>query len=363
VADRTLAERLARRIRREGPIALADYMAAAAGDPDFGIYTVGRPFGAAGDFVTAPEISQIFGELIGLWCAVVWRRMGAPAPVRLAELGPGRGTLMADALRAIAGVPGFRAALDLHLIETGPALRRLQAAALTMIAPTWHDHVSTVPDGPLIVVANEFLDALPIRQLQRGPRFWHERRIDLGSGGDTFRFVLDGAPSPLGAMLGPAFADAPEGSIAELCPAGLALARTLGERIARSGGAALIVDYGYAASVPGDTFQAVRGHRRHDPLVEPGTADLTAHVDFARLARAAAEGGAAIHGPIAQGAFLTRLGAEKRTTALAARAAPDGEERLRSGLRRLIDPAEMGSLFKALAIADPRLEAPPGFET
>lgn len=338
-------------------------MAAASGDPDFGTYTAGQPFGAAGDFVTAPEISQVFGELIGLWCAVVWQHMGAPAPVRLVELGPGRGRLMADALRATRAVSGFRAALDLHLVETGPALRRLQAVALADAAPSWHDSVSTVPDGPLIVVANEFFDALPIRQLQRGPRFWHERRIDLDPGADTFRFVLDAAPAPLAALLGPAFAGAPEHSIAELCPAGLALARTLGERIAGSGGVALIIDYGYGASMPGDTLQAIRGHRRHDPLTDPGTADLTAHVDFARLAQAAAEGGAAIHGPIAQGELLTRLGIAARADALIARAVPDQAEQVRSGVRRLIDPAEMGSLFKAVAITDPCQNAPPGFES
>ncbi|MSO71934.1 MAG: class I SAM-dependent methyltransferase [Alphaproteobacteria bacterium] len=337
-------------------------MAAVGGDPDFGTYAAGQPFGAAGDFVTAPEIGQVFGELIGLWCAVVWQRMGAPARLRLVELGPGRGTLMADALRATAGVPGFRAALDLHLVETSPTLRRLQAVALASAAPVWQNDVSTVPDGPLIVVANEFVDALPIRQLQRGPRFWHERRIDLGPGGDTFRFVLDAAPSPLAALLGPGFDNAPEGSVAELCPAGLALARTLGERIARSGGAALVIDYGYGTSMPGDTFQAIRGHRRHDPLVDPGSADLTAHVDFARLAQAAAEGGAAIHEPVAQGEFLTRLGGAARTHVLTARATPDQAKRLRSGWQRLIDPAEMGTLFKAVAIADRQLGAPPGFE-
>lgn len=362
MADRSLAERLARRIRGEGPISLADYMAAAMGDPDFGRYAAGQPLGATGDFVTAPEVSQVFGELIGLWCAVVWRRMGEPARVHLVELGPGRGTLMADALRAIAGVPGCRAAFKVHLMETSPTLRQLQATALACVAPIWHDDLSTVPEGPLIAVANEFFDALPIRQLQRGPHFWHERRIDLVAAEDGFRFVLDAAPSPFAALLGSAFQGASEGSIAELCPAGLTLARTLGERIVRSGGAALIVDYGYANSMPGDTFQAIRGHRRHDPLVDPGMADLTAHVDFARLAQVAVEGGAAVHGPIAQGALLTHLGAEARTAALAARAAPDQAERLRSGLRRLIDPLEMGSLFKAVAIADPRQDVPPGFE-
>jgi SAM-dependent MidA family methyltransferase len=358
----TLAERLGDRIRSAGPIGLAEYMAAALGDPDFGYYATAEPFGAAGDFITAPEISQMFGELVGLWCAVVWDQMGAPDPVHLVELGPGRGTLMADALRALKGAPRFRAALRVSLIETSPALRRQQAAALSAAAPRWHDDFAAVPDGPAIIVANEFFDALPIRQLQRGPRFWHERLVDLDPAGGCFRVVPAAEPSPLAALLGPAFDRAPVGSVAELCPPALALARAIGERIAASGGAALVIDYGYAASAPGDTLQAVRGHRRHDPLHAPGTADLTAHVDFTRLIQAARDGGAAVHGPVGQGALLRRLGIAARAERLCACAAPEQAAQIQSGLRRLIDPGEMGTLFKAVAFAHPRQGAPSGFE-
>lgn len=367
----SLAERLAGRIRAEGPIGLAEYMAAAAGDPEFGYYRTHAPFGRAGDFVTAPEISQMFGELVGLWCAVGWQQMGEPDPVLVVELGPGRGTLMDDAIRAIAAAPRFRAAMRLHLVETSHALRRIQAEILAdraAVAPVWHDTLDDVPDGPLLLVANEFFDALPIRQFQRGRSGWHERCVDVddAAGGGRFRFVLSPEPSPAAALLAPELRLAPEGSIAELCPAGIVLARDIGARIARWGGAALIVDYGYASQpgrlAVGDTLQAIRQHRRHDPLATPGAADITAHVDFGRLAAAAGEAGAACHGPIGQGALLTRLGIEARADRLRAHASVSARERIGAALARLIAPQEMGTLFQAMAMSHPRQPAPPGFE-
>lgn len=350
-----LAERLARRIGAQGPLPLADFMAEA----NAAYYARGQAIGAAGDFITAPEISQVFGELIGLWAAVAWRRMGGPEPVRLVELGPGRGTLMADLLRATAAVPGFRAAIDLHLVETSPALRARQAEALAGAAATWHDTLAEVPDGPLLLVANEFFDALPIRQFQRTPDGWRERLVGLGEAG--FRFVLGEAvgtpPLPAAVAKG-----APPGAIAETCPAALEIAAAIGARIRTQGGAALIVDYGSVRSAPGDSFQAVRRHAYHAPLGEPGAADLTAHVDFEALANAAAAGGARPDGPETQGLWLRRLGIGARADALIANADARQRQAIASGVRRLIDAAEMGTLFKVLGLAHPALPTLPGFE-
>ena len=295
------------------------------------------------DFTTAPEITQVFGELLGLWAAVVWRSMGAPDPVLLVELGPGRGTLMADALRAVRRtVPDFAAALRLHLVETSPRLRALQAERLDA---TWHDTIDTLPDGPSILLANEFLDALPIRQFVRAEG-WRERHVQDGRATDL----------PCGERL----PDLPEGSVVERCDASLALAAWLGERLRRQGGAALFLDYGPAESAPGDSLQALRDGRPADPLAEPGAADLTAHVDFQRFAAAAT--GVAVHGPTPQGMFLARLGLHRRTAALALGQPPATARRLRDAANRLAEPDQMGRLFKALALCHPALPPPPGFE-
>ena len=303
-------------------------------------YATQDPFA---DFTTAPEISQVFGELLGLWAAVVWQSMGAPARVILAEAGPGRGTLMADALRAISRmVPEFRAALALHLVETSPRLRALQAAALP--AAEFHAAVEHIPPGPMILLANEFLDALPIRQfVRRGPG-WSERFVVDG------RFVeLPAPPPPLAAG---------EGEVVEICEPARAIAAGLGARLAADGGAALLLDYGPAASAPGDSLQALRGGRPADALADPGRADLTAHVDFQALAAAAAP--AAVHGPLPQGIFLARLGLFQRSGNLA-RATPLRAAALMEAARRLAEPDRMGRLFKALAICQPGLPVPPGF--
>ena len=355
-----LADALARRIRDGGPLGLDSYMAAALGDPQHGYYAKGAPIGAAGDFITAPEISQVFGELIGLWCVAAWQALGAPDPVILAELGPGRGTLMADALRAQRVAPGFAAARRLHLVETGEALRARQAEALAAAHPQWHADVATLPPGPLLLIANEFLDALPIRQFERAADGWHERRVALAANG-AFVFALDPEPADAG-FLPAALADAPPGAIFELRPAAEALARALATRLVRDGGAALFIDYGHERRACGDTFQAVRRHRRHDPLKAPGTADLTAHVDFAAFAAAARAGGARVWGPVPQGQFLTALGLDVRVAKLAARATPAQAATLASATRRLTAPQEMGTLFKAMALTPPEAPAPAGFE-
>jgi NADH dehydrogenase [ubiquinone] 1 alpha subcomplex assembly factor 7 len=329
--------------------------------PTLGYYAQHDPIGRTGDFVTAPEVSQIFGELVGLWCADTWERMGRPDPVILAELGPGHGTLMADALRALRVTPRFRRALRLHLVEASARLRRLQAEKLGAAEPVWHADIGTLPDGPLILIANEFLDALPIRQFVRGASGWHERRVALAADGERLTFAVDGAPSFPAAIAPAELKSAATGSLWEICPAAATIAATLGARLREQGGGALFIDYGYGANAGGDTLQALKQHRHHDVLADPGEADLTAHVDFAAVAAAAVEAGARAFGPITQAALLTSLGAKQRAAQLLKHATPAQAAAIESGCRRLLDENEMGTLFMALAIADPTLGIPAGF--
>jgi NADH dehydrogenase [ubiquinone] 1 alpha subcomplex assembly factor 7 len=356
-----LGEKLRDHIRRHGPITVEAYMRAALFDPAHGYYRHRDPLGAAGDFITAPEISQVFGELIGLWAAVTWRQAGAPTPALLVEIGPGRGTLMADAMRAMRQVADFAAAAEIHLVEINTALRARQRRALAGHHVTWHDSLVELPPGPAIVIANELFDALPVRQFERRPEGWCERLVDWQESAAAFRFACAASPvvdPPLPAGL----LDAPPGSICETAPEALALAGALGARIQAQGGAALIVDYGSAESAPGDSLQSLARHRRIDALAAPGMSDLTVHVDFARLAGTARDAGAAVYGPLTQGRFLARLGIEQRAARLIEGASTDQALEIRSGCRRLIDPAQMGTLFKALAITPQGAPPPPGFD-
>jgi NADH dehydrogenase [ubiquinone] 1 alpha subcomplex assembly factor 7 len=352
-----LADSLAREIRDHGPITVAHYMAEALGNPEHGYYMKQMPFGAAGDFVTAPEVSQMFGELIGLWCAEAWQLMGTPETILWVELGPGRGTLTRDALRVAGYVPGFPKAIEVHLVEISPVLTSVQQGT---VKGTWHRSFDEVPSGPLFVIANEFFDALPIRQFEKGAGGWHERRIGLNGGAD-FAFVTDPAPCvepPVPVSLeglGP-------GATVEVCPDGLALAEAIADRICRFGGAALIIDYGHVQSAPGETLQAVRRHSYHPVLADPGDADLTAHVDFAALKRAAESRGARVVGPTPQGCFLKELGIEQRAASLRRGATADQARDIRSGLLRLTDPRAMGQLFKVMAIVHPDLGTLEGFD-
>lgn len=358
-----LGDRLATRIARLGPITVADYMAEALTHPEDGYYMTGDPFGARGDFVTAPEVSQMFGELIGLWCADTWTHMGAPDPVHLVELGPGRGTLMADALRALGVVPGCRAALRPQLVEISPALRAQQQETLSAagVDASWHARLDQVPEGPMLLIANEFFDALPIRQFERHAEGWCERLVALEPGGAALAFAL-GPPGPQAQALIPAglYAAAP-GAVVEISAPAVAVAAEIGRRLAAHGGAALIVDYGHGAPRVGATLQALRDHAAHPVLSEPGRADLTAHVDFAALARAASEAGARAHGPIDQGTLLESLGIGARGEALRRGKTPEQAADIDAARHRLTDPAEMGTLFKALALSHPDLESPAGF--
>ena len=320
-------------------------------------YATHNPFG---DFTTSPEISQVFGEILGLWAAVTWDLLGRPNPVLLVEVGPGRGTLLADALRAVRAVaPAFHAALHLHLIETSPRLR----AAQTRLLPgaVWHDAFDTLPELPFVLLANEFLDALPIRQfVQRGEHLF-ERFIAEGKFVEH-RTISSPALNSLSRQAG----EGREGGaeiIFELNEAALAVARLLGERLVARPGAALFLDYGPERSTPGDSLQALRNGRPADALGNPGDADLTAHVDFAAFAAAARQAGAATYGPVPQGLFLARLGLFQRTERLARGQSPAKAAEMIEAARRLAEPHRMGRLFKALALTTPASPTPPGFET
>ncbi len=350
-------------IAAKGPLTVARYMELALGHPDFGYYRSDDPFGADGDFITAPEISQMFGELIGVWCAVVWRGMGAPKRVNLVELGPGRGTLMADALRALGVAPEFRAAIALHLVETGKGLRDRQKETIGNahpdIEPQWHERIESLPEGKTLFIANEFFDALPIHQFQKTPEGWRERLIDVADRGG-FCFVLSPpltTPPPVAEELWDAEAEA----VAEVSPASLSIARAIGERVAIQGGAALIIDYGHERPGLGDTLQAVKNHGFADPLTDPGRVDLTAHVDFTAIGAAAALAGAKAWGPVGQGVFLKALGIKARAAALIEGARADQAEEIQGAVARLTDGDRMGTLFKALAVMPAAAATPPGF--
>jgi NADH dehydrogenase [ubiquinone] 1 alpha subcomplex assembly factor 7 len=347
-------------IREQGPIPIARYMSLALAHPEHGYYHRREPFGAGGDFVTAPEISQMFGEIAALWLAQAWRDRGRPEPVRLVEIGPGRGTMMADMLRALRAVPELRAAAEIHLVEPSARLREAQRQRLAGEAITWYRDLQEVPHGPLLLVANEVIDALPVHQLVRTAAGWVERCVVLDAEGQL-AFMTAGQPAPAALVAGLPD-DAGPGAIAERSPAREALAEAIGRRLAADPGVALLIDYGAAPDGPaGDTLQAVRAQQPADPLAAPGEADLSAQVDFAALARAAARGGARAFGPVPQGAFLRALGIEARALALIRKAPPEERRAIRAALFRLTDASAMGELFKVLALASPEGPPPPGF--
>jgi len=338
---------LAELIAAEGPLPVDRYMGLCLGHPRHGYYMTRDPLGARGDFLTAPEVSQVFGELIGIWCAGVWSAMGSPATVNLVELGPGRGTLAADACRAIGrAAPGLAAALRLHLVETSPVLRVVQQERLAGAAQ-WHESLAGVPEGPMILLANEFFDALPVRQIEKRGGRWHERVIGRSDEGLV-----------LGLGLEVRHAGGVDGDILELAPQRAAIGGAIGERLARNPGAALIIDYGHLVSGTGDTLQAMRDHH-HVPITDrPGESDLTSHVDFAALARALAAGGAVVHPALTQRQFLLAMGLEARMAQLSARSDDQTAQLLRRQQARLADEAQMGNLFKVLAATAPGLAVP-----
>lgn len=352
-----LKDLLLLRIQNDGPMTVADYMTEGLMHPEHGYYATRDPLGAQGDFITAPEISQMFGELIGLCLAQCWLDQGKPERVALAELGPGRGTLMADILRATKGVPGFHNAIEIMLFEASPVLRSIQSKTLQNYKPQWVEAISDLPDLPLYLVANEFFDALPVRQFLRDGEGWRERLV--GGDGTSLAFGL-GAQTPQ-AALNERLQDTQDGDLVELCAAATSILSSVAGQISRNGGAGLIIDYGDWRSL-GDTLQALQTHKPVDPLDQPGQADLTAHVDFEALAVTARAAGCVHSRLTPQGVFLERLGITARAQSLAARLSGSQLEALISAHRRLTHPDEMGNLFKVLGLYPQHAAPPPGLE-
>ena len=351
-----LQSEIKRLIKSSGPMPVWRYMELCLMHPQHGYYVSRDPLGREGDFTTAPEVSQMFGELLGLWAASVWKAIGSPSLLRLVELGPGRGTMMADALRALRVLPPLYQTLSVHLVEINPVLRDKQKATLTGVRSlAWHESIDEVPDGPSIIFANEYFDVLPIHQMVKCETGWHERVVELDQDG-TLEFGTAADPIPrFEVLLPPLVRAAPLGAVFEWRPD--AEIMKIASRVRDQGGAALIVDYGHLRSDAGDTFQAIARHSFTDPLRAPGQADVTAHVDFQALARAAEDIGARVHGPITQGEFLTRLGIETRAVALMAKASHEVSEDVANALKRLIGGGRsgMGSMFKVLGISEPNL--------
>ncbi|MEX0307106.1 MAG: class I SAM-dependent methyltransferase [Ruegeria sp.] len=352
-----LKDLLLLRIKNDGPMTIADYMTECLMHPEYGYYTTRDPLGVRGDFTTAPEISQMFGELIGLCLAQSWLEQGKPERIVLAELGPGRGTLMADILRATQSVPGFHKAAEIALLEASPVLRDVQAKTLHGYEPQWIETISDLEDLPLFLVANEFFDALPIRQFLRDGEGWRERLV--GNDGASLKFGLGSQAAHV--ALNERLKETQDGDLVELCPAAVPLMKSVAGQIANLGGAALIIDYGDWRSL-GDTLQALRTHETADPLDQPGQADLTAHVDFEVLAGAARASGCAHTRLTPQGVFLERLGITARAQSLAAQLSGSRLEALIAAHRRLTHPEEMGNLFKALGLYPQNTAPPPGLE-
>ncbi|NVK20039.1 MAG: SAM-dependent methyltransferase [Methylocystaceae bacterium] len=358
-----LLKSLRREIEATGPVSVADYMTQCLCHPKYGYYMTRDPFGVKGDFTTAPEISQCFGELLGLWAAIVWQQMGSPKDMHLVELGPGRGTLMKDALRAVRAVPDFIDSIHIHLVEISPTLKEKQKDSLQDYKVNWHESVMTIPDGPAIFLANEFFDALPVRQFEKGEKGWAERFVDLDPDGEGLRFVLKTDEAATMLMPSTLKDQETQGSLFETSLVAQAIALGLAERIKDQGGSILAIDYGYEQSAFGESLQALKDHKFTDVLATPGEADVTAHVNFETLARSFKEGGAHVFGPMGQGEFLERLGITARMQALINGAQDDAQRNdLIAAHKRLCSPDEMGSLFKVICATHPAQPHPPAFE-
>jgi NADH dehydrogenase [ubiquinone] 1 alpha subcomplex assembly factor 7 len=352
----TLADQIDAQIRATGPMSIATYMGLCLSHPRHGYYAVSRPIGAEGDFITAPEISQMFGELIGFFFVNLWQQMGQPTSFTLLELGPGRGTLMADALRAAGKADGFLDALHLQLFEQNEVLRADQETRLSKYSPYWTAEIDAVGDDPVFVIANEFFDALPIRQFVKADDGWHERLVGLKDN----RRIFGLSPTPLPESAAPTeVRGAHPGEVIEIGAAAVDAMQRLAHKVAVQGGAILAIDYGYPATQTGETLQAVRAHAFADPLENPGEADISAHVNFAVLAEAARATGLAVPSLATQGEFLLRLGIGERAKALA-RANPAEAANVARAVERLTSPDQMGTLFRALCAHSPGLK-PAGF--
>ena len=343
-------------IKSSGPMPVWRYMELCLMHPQHGYYVSRDPLGREGDFTTAPEVSQMFGELLGLWAASVWRAIGQPPLLRLIELGPGRGTMMADALRALRVLPPLYQSLTIHMVEVNPVLREKQRSTLSSVRNiTWHDSIDDVLEGPAVIFANEYFDVLPIHQMVKRETGWHERTIELDKN-DSLVFAHMSEPTPrFEVLLPPLVRAAPVGAVFEWRPDKEIM--KVARRVREHDGAAVIIDYGHLRSDAGDTFQAIARHSFTDPLKNPGQADVTAHVDFQALGRAAEDLGARVHGPVTQGEFLKRLGIEARAATLMAKATPEVSADIDGALKRLTDSGRggMGSMFKVIGISKPDL--------
>ena len=341
-------------IKSSGPMPVWRYMELCLLHPEHGYYVSRDPLGREGDFTTSPEVSQMFGELLGLWAASVWRAIGSPPILRLVELGPGRGTMMADALRALRVLPPLYQSLTIHMVEVNPVLREKQRATLSGVRNiTWHDSIDDIVEGPAVIFANEYFDVLPIHQMVKRETGWHERVVDLDANGKLV-FGAAAEPTPrFEVLLPPLVRAAPPGAVFEWRPDTEIM--KIATRVRDQDGAALIIDYGHMRSDAGDTFQAIARHSFTDPLKNPGQADVTAHVDFQALARAAEDLGARVHGPVTQGDFLKRLGIESRAATLMAKATHEVSADISGALKRLTEPGRggMGSMFKVLGVSQP----------
>ncbi len=356
-----LKQLLIQHIAQNGPITVERYVQDALWHPKHGYYATGRPIGAGGDFITAPEVSQMFGELIGLWAASCWDIMGRPAGVNLVELGPGRGTMMQDVMRAIETVCPMRP--DIHLVEQRALLRGDQSKRITGTWPiAWHETLTGVPSGPMILLANEFFDALPIRQIVKTESGWIEAMVGLSQDGSALEPCAGPPGEILAKALPPSLAGAEPGRMAELSPARTTLIAEIAARLAEAPGCVLIIDYGPAQSALGETLQALGADGFASIFEAPGTADLSAHVDFAALERAAAAAAAVTHGPITQATFLGRLGITERASVLRKNASAGQSAEIDMALTRLTSPAQMGDLFKVLALSSRDISALPGFD-
>ena len=360
MSENLLLPILREKIAEHGSLSIADYMDICLGHAEHGYYTKQDPFGVSGDFITAPEISQIFGEMIGIWIAEAWRRMGG-GPCSLVEMGPGRGTLMADLLRATKAIPDFHASVTIHMVERSPVLANAQYMKLRHEHDRieWIDDLDDVPHhAPMLLVANEFLDALPIRQFIQSADGMRERRIGWDEEAEALTFIA-GPPGLSLAKSGQVIA---EGTVMEQCPAARSIVRDIASRIEENGGAALLIDYGYLGDAHRDTLQAVKSHHFHNVLEDPGNADLTAHVDFQSLMHVAEGEGACVYGPIGQGKFLKNMGAELRLNMLLKEAHEPQKEQLVTGLERLTSPQAMGDLFQVMGLYHEYTDEMPGFD-
>ncbi|MCJ8519343.1 SAM-dependent MidA family methyltransferase [Pseudorhizobium tarimense] len=357
-----LAQKIKALIRATGPISVTDYFSMCLADPEHGYYRTREPFGTAGDFITAPEISQLFGEMVGIFMVHAWQRHGSPTNVQLVEIGPGRGTMMADMLRVIARLaPSMNESMTIHLVETSERLRGIQRVTLESHSTRvrWHESFEKIPDGFTLIAANELFDAIPIRQFVKTPTGFRERMVGLDAA-DGLVFTAGVATLDPQVLPSPA-ASVPDGTIFELAPARQAVMLALCERLRRFGGTALLIDYGHMVSGFGDTLQAVRAHDFDPPLAHPGEADLTSHVDFEDLAKVAVGAGLHLNGGLRQGEFLYGLGLAERASALARGKEPGEKKLITAAVDRLAGEGagKMGELFKTMAVSSPALDLAP----